>query len=210
MFITFEGLDGSGKTTQAKEAAARLRELGCNVLLTREPGGTLLGDQIRVLLQDRAHSAMTAETELLLFSASRAQLVGEVIRPFLAESGIVICDRFADSTIAYQGYGRGIDLEFLQHMVQFATGGLRPDLTLYLDIDPAEGLARRKQASLFGEEFSRIDQLELDFHQRVQRGYHELMRTQPDRWWRIDGTLPTEQVTSAILTLLTERLGLRV
>ncbi len=210
MFITFEGLDGSGKTTQAKEAYARLRELGFRVLLTREPGGTPLGDQIRALLQDRAHTAMTAETELLLFSASRAQLVAQVIRPFLADGGIVLCDRFADSTIAYQGYGRGIDLAFLQQMVQFATGGLQPDLTLFLDIDPAAGAARRRQASLFGEEFSRIDQLELEFHQRVRRGYHDLMRAQPERWLRIDAEQPADQVTGSVLAALAERLRLPV
>jgi dTMP kinase len=210
MFITIEGLDGSGKTTQVKELAAHLRARGHNVLLTREPGGTEIGDQIRALLQDRAHVQMASETELLLFCASRAQLVSQVIRPHLANDGIVICDRFADSTIAYQGYGRGIDLDFLRAMLNFATGGLQPDLTIYLDITAEEGVARRRQASLFGEEFSRIDQLELEFHHRVQAGYHALMRAEPQRFVRIDAALSPEQVQTDILDALNERARLGV
>lgn len=210
MFITFEGLDGSGKTTQVKELAAHLRARGHNVLLTREPGGTEIGDQIRGLLQDRAHIQMASETELLLFCASRAQLVSQVIRPYLANDGIVICDRFADSTIAYQGYGRGIDLDFLRAMLNFATGGLEPDLTIYLDITPEEGVARRRQASLFGEEFSRIDQLELEFHHRVQAGYQALMQAEPQRFMRIDAVQSPEQVRANILDALNERARLGV
>ena len=208
MFITFEGLDGSGKTTQVKTLAADLKARGRDVLLTREPGGTLIGDKIRSVLQDRANTAMTSQTELLLFCASRAQIVSEVIRPRLDAGGVVICDRFADSTLAYQGYGRGLDLAFLRQLLTFATGGLKPDLTLYLDIPPEDGLARRRQASLFGEEFSRIDQLELDFHRRVHQGYLELIAAEPERWIVIDANQPAEQVQTAILDVIGSRAGL--
>jgi dTMP kinase len=210
MFITFEGLDGSGKTTQAKELTAHMRARGYPVLLTREPGGTVIGDQIRALLQDRAHTHMTSETELLLFCASRAQLVAQVIRPHLESGGIVICDRFADSTITYQGYGRGIDLTFLQAMLRFATGGLQPDVTIYLDITPEAGVARRRQASLFGEEFSRIDQLALDFHRRVRDGYEALMQAEPQRFLCIDAAHSPDDVQLAVRAALNQRAGLNV
>jgi dTMP kinase len=210
MFITFEGLDGSGKTSQIKALAAHLRARSHNVLLTREPGGTEIGDRIRDLLQDRAHTQMVSETELLLFCASRAQLVAQAIRPHLASQGIVICDRFADSTIAYQGYGRGIDLDFLRAILHFVTGGLRPDLTVYLDISPEEGLARRRQASLFGEEFSRIDQLELAFHRRTQAGYEALLQAEPERFARVNAAQSPADVLADILHVMNERAGLGV
>lgn len=208
MFITFEGLDGSGKTTQVKELAAALRAHGHQVLLTREPGGTEIGDRIRDILQDKVHTAMTPQAELLLFCASRAQIVAEVIRPHLEAGGIVICDRFADSTIAYQGYGRGIDLDLLHAVIGFATGGLQPDLTLYLDITPEEGIARRQQASLFGEEFSRIDQMALEFHHRVHQGYRDLMAAEPGRWLRIDAARTSDAVQADIRAALHERAGI--
>ncbi len=208
MFITFEGLDGSGKTTQVKELTSALRAQGHQVLLTREPGGTEIGDRIREILQDKANTAMTAQAELLLFCASRAQIVAEVIRPHLDGGGIVICDRFADSTIAYQGYGRGIELDLLYAIIRFATGGLQPDLTLYLDITPEEGIARRQQASLFGEEFSRIDQMALEFHRRVQQGYLALMAAEPGRWLRIDAAQPSAAVQADIRAALTAQAGM--
>jgi dTMP kinase len=210
MFITFEGLDGSGKTTQVKELAAHLRGMGNRVLLTREPGGTEIGDRIRDILQDRANMNLTSQAELLLFCASRAQIIAEVIRPHLQSGGIVICDRFADSTIAYQGYGRGIDIGFLHSILNFVTDGLHPDLTLYLDITPEEGVARRLQASLFGEEFSRIDQMELDFHRRVRQGYLDLMAAEPARWVRIDAAQSAAAVQASILEVLDARLALAV
>lgn len=208
MFITFEGLDGSGKTTQVAQLAADLRLRGHQVLLTREPGGTAIGDYLRDILQDRANSALTPQAELLLFCASRAQIVSEVIRPHLEQGGIVICDRFADSTIAYQGYGRGIDIDFLRDVLHFVTGGLQPQFTFYLDIDPAEGVLRRRQASLFGEEFSRIDQMELDFHRRVQQGYRDLMRAEPARWISINAAQPAAQVQQEIVAALAQRMGM--
>jgi dTMP kinase len=206
MFITFEGLDGSGKTTQAKLIAAYLKDAGYDVLLTREPGGTAIGDQIRAVLHNMDNTAMHPSAELLLYNASRAQLVAEVLRPHLASGGLVICDRFYDSTLAYQGYGHQLDLDVLRTIVTFATGGLKPDLTLYLDITPEDGLTRRKQASLFGEEWNRLDDMELAFHQRVYAGYQALMQAEPQRWVRIDAMQSIEQLQADIRQKLEARL----
>src|SRR5690606_7768169 len=207
MFITFEGLDGSGKTTQARSVAARLREAGYNVLLTREPGGTSIGDQIRDVLHNLNNTAMHPATELLLYNASRAQLVAEVLRPHLAAGGLVICDRFYDSTLAYQGYGHQLDLDSLRVIIDFATGGLRPDITFFLDITPEDGLARPRQASLFGEEWNRLDDMELAFHQRVYEGYQALIAAEPQRWVRIDARQSIQQMRAAIWHKLETRLS---
>lgn len=140
LFITFEGPEGSGKTTQIQLLAAWLREQGQTVLATREPGGTAIGDRVRAILLDSDHREMQAQTEILLFSAARAQIVGQIIRPHLAGGGVVLCDRFADSTLAYQGYGRQLDLATLRLITAFATGGLQPDLTFCLDLPVDVGL----------------------------------------------------------------------
>jgi dTMP kinase len=208
MFITFEGIDGSGKTTQARALAATLTEQGYEVLLTREPGGTPIGDQIRAIVVDNlTNTNMTAEAELLLFCASRAQLVGEVIRPFLAQGGIVLCDRYADSTMAYQGYGHGLDLEALRQILRFATGGLTPDLTIYLDLDPRIGLERRRRGRLLmSEDWNRLDDKELAYHQRVYAGYEALIAEQPERWLRLPADHPVETVQAQLLSLLKPRL----
>jgi dTMP kinase len=206
MFITFEGIDGSGKTTQAKQAAAFLQARGYDVLLTREPGGTAIGDQVRTVLHSLDNKAMHPRAELLLYCASRAQLVEEVIRPRLAKGGIVICDRFADSTLAYQGYGHGLDLKVLKRLLAFATGGLKPDVTLYLDLLPEDGLRRRKGASLFGEEYNRLDAMEMAFHQRVYAGYHKLIKAEPGRWARIAANRPIDAVQADVQRVLVERL----
>lgn len=206
MFITFEGLDGSGKTTQARQVAAYLRELGQDVLLTREPGGTVIGDQIREILHRLDNTAMKPNAELLLYNASRAQLIAEVLNPHLAAGGIVICDRFYDSTLAYQGYGHQLDLNTLQTIIQFATNGLRPDLTLFLDITAEDGLQRRKQASLFGEEWTRMDDMELTFHRRVYDGYQHLMKAEPQRWQRIDALQSVEAIQAQIRAILAQHL----
>lgn len=205
MLITFEGLDGSGKTTQIQRAAAALRAAGHNVLLTREPGGTAIGDQIRAVLHDLRNAEMHPHTELLLYNASRAQLVAQALRPHLAAGGLALCDRFFDSTLAYQGYGRGLDLDALRVIVTFATGGLRPDLTVLLDIAPEEGLRRRRQASLFGEEWNRLDDMELDFHRRVHAGYHALAQAEPARWAVIDAAGSPEAVAQRVQALLAAR-----
>lgn len=208
MLITFEGIDGSGKSTQARALAVELTKRGYEVLLTREPGGTPIGDQIRAIVVDNlTNTAMTPETELLLFCASRAQLVAEVIRPFLAQGGIVLCDRYADSTMAYQGYGHSLDLEALRQILRFATGGLAPDLTIYLDLDPRIGLARRQRGRLLmSEDWNRLDDKELAFHQRVYAGYEALIAEQPQRWLRIPADQPVEAVQAHLLDMLTPHL----
>lgn len=195
MLITFEGPEGSGKTTQAHLLAEYLRRRGYDVLLTREPGGTPIGDQIRAVLHDPTNADMTAWAEVLLYSASRAQLVAQVIRPALAEGKMVISDRFYDSTLAYQGYGRGLDLAALQEITRLATGGLVPQLTLYLDIRPDQGLQRRLSG---GEEWNRLDRETLAFHQRVRAGYLELMALEPERWVMIDAARPVDEVQREI------------
>ena len=202
MFITFEGPDGSGKTTQIRLLAEWLREQGYQVVLTREPGGTEISDQIRQVVHDLRNAAMDAQTEILLYSASRAQHVAQLIRPALAAGKVVISDRYADSTMAYQGYGRQLDLEALRMITTFATGGLVPDLTLYFDIAPEEGL-RRRQAG--GDEWNRLDAETPDFHQRARAGYLELIRQEPERWVAIDANRPREEVQAKVRTAVQAR-----
>jgi dTMP kinase len=194
MFITLEGTEGCGKTTQVAPLAEFLRQQGWEVLTTREPGGTPIGEQIRAVLHNLENTAMHTRTEILLFQAARAQHVEQVIRPQLARGGIVICDRFADSTLAYQGYGRQQPLEPLRALVEYATGGLKPDLTLLLDLDVEVGLLRRAK----GGEWNRLDALEVAFYQRVRQGYYELVRSEPDRWVVIDASLSPAEVQQAM------------
>ena len=195
MFVTFEGPEGSGKSSQITLLSAFLQQQGFAVVTTREPGGTLVGDEIRACLHDVKHVSMTAVAEMLLYSASRAQLVHEVIRPALTAGQIVLCDRFSDSTIAYQGYGRGLDLADLGHITRLATGGLRPDLTFLLDIDVERGLARRTAG---GVEMNRLDLEQVNFHRRVRQGYHELAAAEPARWRIVDADRPVEVVQAEI------------
>jgi dTMP kinase len=203
MFITLEGPDGGGKTSQAASLSEHLSQEGYQVLLTREPGGTAIGDQIRAILNRLENSEMNARTETLLFLAARAQLVGQVIVKQLQLGGIVICDRYADSTLAYQGYGHQNDLAQIQSLIDFATGGLKPDLTLLLDLEVEEGLRRRAQ----GGDWNRLDAYDLDFHRRVRAGYHRLARAEPGRWVTIDASLPPERVQAAIRQVVFERLA---
>jgi dTMP kinase len=191
MFITFEGSEGSGKSTQITLLASYLVNKGYRVLTTREPGGTLIGEQVRDCLHDVANTEMTAAAEVLLYSASRSQLVQEVIKPALASNHIVLSDRYADSTIAYQGYGRGLDLEALEHITHFATSGLKPDLSILLDIDVAKGLSRRTDG---GAEMNRMDLQTIEFYQRVRKGYMTLVNDEPERWLIIDASRPTDEV----------------
>jgi dTMP kinase len=204
MFITLEGPEGSGKTTQARLLAAWLRDQGYQVTLTREPGGTDIGDQIRAVLHDPENSAIDARTEILLYSASRAQHVAQRVRPALAAGEIVVSDRYADSTLAYQGYGRGLDLEALRRITGFATGGLAPDLTLYLDIPAEDGLQRRQ---LGGGEWNRLDAESLEFHQRVRAGYLELVKQEPERWVVIHAARSVEEVQTEIRDVVQGRLN---
>ncbi len=189
LFITFEGPDGSGKTTQIGLLAEHLRALGHAVLIAREPGGTSIGDQIRAVLHDTGNVEMTRQTEFLLYSASRAQLVRQVLRPHLAHGGTVLCDRFADSSMAYQGYGRELDLGAVRLITQFATGGLTPHLTVYLDLPVEVGINRKQSAhaSQAGE-WNRLDQQTLDFHRQVRQGYLNMAEADPERWLVVDAT----------------------
>jgi len=209
-FITFEGPDGSGKTTQIEALYDYLSRQGYPVLLVREPGSTDIGDQIRLVLHDTKNVHMLPNAEALLYSASRAQLVGQVIRPALEAGKIVLCDRYADSTLAYQGYGHGLDLELLKVITAFSTGGLRPDLIIYLDVDVEEGLRRRRSGYRAGEgEWNRMDQQELDFHRRVRAGYLQMATVERGRWFVLDaaGSIASIQdlIQGRVKRLLMER-----
>ncbi|TAH52240.1 MAG: dTMP kinase [Chloroflexota bacterium] len=196
MLITFEGMDGSGKSTQARLFAEYLRaSLGAEkIILTREPGGTPIGEQIREVLHSMRNQEMAARTEFLLYNAARAQVVAQVIRPALEQAKIVLSDRFGDSTLVYQGYGRQLDLEMVKRVIEYATGGLKPDLTFFLDVAIEEGLARRSNGHQRGEELNRMDTQTREFYERVRNGYETLMRQEPTRWIRVDGARSIEQV----------------
>jgi len=202
MFITLEGPDGCGKSTQVRLLAQHLRTLGLDVLQTREPGGTAISDQIRQVLTDLSNTPMHPRTEILLFSASRAQLCHEVIRPHLQAGGTVLSDRFFDSTFAYQGYGHRLDLEALRAITTFATGGLTPDITFLLDIPAEEGLLRRKQHG----GWNRLDAYNLEFHERVRQGYLALAQAEPQRWLTIDARPSVEAIQQELQRLLAARL----
>ncbi len=202
MFITLEGPEGSGKSSQIPALAEWLRELGYDVYTTREPGGTQIGDQIRQVLHNLENTAMHPRTEILLFLAARAQHVEEVMRPKLNNKTIVICDRYADSTLAYQGYGHGVDLDILRKLLDFSTGGLYPDLTILLDLDVEKGLDRRKQS---GGEWNRLDAYTLAFHKRVRKGYLTLVANEPERWRIVDAAQSKEKVQESLhQTILAE------
>jgi dTMP kinase len=196
LFITFEGPEGSGKTTQIRQLAAWLREQGRDVLMTREPGGTRLGEAIRGILLAPEHTEMCSETEILLFSAARAQIVREVISPHLERGGVVLCDRFADSTLAYQGYGRRLDMATLRQITAFATGGLTPELTICLDLPVLEGL-RRKQGG-DQEEWNRMEREQLAFQERVRDGFLALAAAEPSRWLVLDAMRGAEEIAMEI------------
>lgn len=202
LFITLEGPDGGGKSTQARLLVEHLTARGLPALLTREPGGTSIGDQIRRTLMDLGNTGMYARTEILLFSASRAQIVHELIRPRLEAGGVVVCDRFYDSTLAYQGYGHGLDLAALRAITDFATGGLRPDLTFLIDLPAEDGLRRRRH----GGQWNRLDAYDLGFHQRVRQGYFDLAAAEPDRWVTLDATRPVEVVQADLRRVVEARL----
>ncbi|MDX1437640.1 MAG: dTMP kinase [Anaerolineales bacterium] len=202
MFITFEGPEGCGKTTQIASLAEALKPYGYPILTTREPGGTEVGDQVRKVLLRRENTSMLERTEILLFQASRAQLVEEVIRPHLRSGGVVICDRFADSTIAYQGYGYQRDLDQLRLIVDFAVQGLKPDLTILLDLDVERGLQRRSDDG----NRNRLDVYDVEFYRRVRRGYHDLVAAEPERWVVVDAARPPEEVQQDVIKTVIERL----
>lgn len=204
MFITFEGPEGGGKTYQVALLKEYLEKRGYPIFATREPGGTMIGDQVRAILSDHRNTAMHPRTELLLFQASRSQLVEQIILPHLQQGDIVLCDRYADSTIAYQGYGhRQFDLVQVRNLIDFATGGLKPDLTIFLEVDVEEGLRRKTKIG----EWNRLDAYELDFHKRVWQGYQKMIAEEPDRWVVVNAREDRDLVQEKIRQIVMGRLG---
>lgn len=201
-FLTVEGIDGSGKTTAINALADKLRQLEFKVLLLREPGGTAIGERIRSILLDEANTGMTGTCELFLFAAARAELTATVIVPALASGQVVICDRFIDSTVAYQGFGRGIDTEQIHRMNETATGGLRPDRTFLLDVDPE--VAAKRLAGRAGKPDDRLDQEDMDFRMKVREGYLHLAVSEPTRICRMDADRSTDELVEEMLKALRE------
>ncbi len=208
-FITFEGIEGCGKTTQLSLLAQNLRSRGHEVTVTREPGGCAIADRIREILLDAGNSAITPMTELLLYAAARAQHVAEVIVPALQSGRIVLCDRFTDATVAYQGDGRGLDHSVIAQLNHLATGSIRPDLTLLVDCQVEVGLARAMARinSCQGAREERFELESLQFHQRVREGYLKLAEQEPKRFIVIDGAGKIEETEAAISGLLFPRLS---
>jgi dTMP kinase len=202
-FISFEGIEGTGKSTQAKLLQQSLLGLGYEVILTEEPGGTLISLRIREILLSVDHTNMKPLTELLLYNAARAQHIEEVILPALNRGAVVITDRFTDSTFAYQGYGRGIDLKLLESIDKIATNGLRPDMTMLLDLDVETGLKRNRR-------INKTDRLELEdveFHKRVRKGYHELAAKEPERIKVLDASVGIEELNIVIAKIIPDLIG---
>ncbi len=199
LFITFEGTDGAGKTTQIQRLTADLRQTGYDVCLTREPGGTPISEQIRDMLLNPDHSEMAATTELLLYAASRAQHVSEVIKPALEAGKVVISSRFADAMVVYQGYGRGLDLERINHLNRIATDGVTPDVTFVLDLPVEIGL-QRVQNSRGG--LDRLEREKIEFHRRLREGYQILAKQEPQRLKIIDSQVNSEQVYARIQAII--------
>jgi dTMP kinase len=205
-FITFEGVEGCGKTTQARLAEVWLRERGVSVLATAEPGGTPLGRKIREILLNRGSCAIGAEAELLLFAADRAQHVRETIRPALEAGRWVLCDRFADATLAYQGFGRGLDADFIRTLNAFSTRTLKPDLTFLFDLPVETGLARAEKRAAGGRPESAEDRFEREersFHGRIRERYLSLAAEEPERFRVIDGAASIEKVQREVCRHLT-------
>lgn len=200
LFITLEGLEGAGKSTHGPALADYLRGRGLDVLHTREPGGTPLGERIRGVLLDEAHREMAAETEMLLFAASRAQFVRQVVRPALERGVTVLSDRYVDASLAYQGYGRGLDVAVVRRVNDVATGGLVPDLTILLDIDPAAGLARARAGKEDGRgRGDRLEQEALPFYERVRAGFLRLAAESPQRFAVLNAAGEVAQVRRRIV-----------
>ncbi len=192
LFITFEGGEGCGKSTQSRLLLKELEQQNVPAVLTHEPGGTALGNELRELLKRKRNSSVSPQAELFLFAASRAQLVAEVIRPALEEGKVVICDRFSHSTLVYQGYGRGLDLIMVERVNSIAIQNLKPDLTIFLDISPEQGLARKRSGK------DRFELEDLSFHRRVREGYLKTAAAEPDRWLVVDASLPKSKIADII------------
>ena len=203
-FITFEGPDGAGKTTVLQELLPKLQVLGLEVITTREPGGVAIAEDIRKIILNPANTAMDHKTELLLFIAARRQHLIEKVLPPLQEGKVVIIDRFIDSSVAYQGHGRGLDIADIDWLNHYATDGLKPDLTLYFDIDAEEGLARIARNA--ERDVDRLDMEKADMHRRVRQGYLAILEKEPERFVKIDASQPLEAVVQDALGIIQERL----
>ena len=205
--VSLEGPEGAGKTSVLEALIPILEDRGVEVLTTREPGGVLIGEKIREVILDPSHTEMDPKTELLLYIASRRQHLVEKVLPALAAGKLVIMDRFIDSSVAYQGFGRGLDIEAIDWLNEFATDELKPDLTLYFDIEVEEGLARIAANS--DREINRLDMEGLDLHRKVRQGYLSLLEKEANRIVKIDASLPLDQVIENTQELLFDRMGLR-
>jgi len=203
MFITFEGGEGSGKSAMSSRLSRYLNEHGVPVLHVAEPGGTLTGDRLADILKNSPPASITPLGELFLFNASRAQLVDKVIRPALNKGQVVICDRYVDSTVAYQGYGRKLDLDMVWACCDMATGGLMPTLTIFLDISPAHGLKRKTP-----DDVNRFEKEEQAFHQAVYQGFQAILTAEPWRFYIIDATLPSDEVFNLIIDKISQYIDL--
>jgi dTMP kinase len=206
LFVTFEGPEGSGKSTQVRLVASLLTTAGHNVVETREPGGTSLGERIRDLLLDPNNSTITPVTEALLMTAARSQHVADVLRPAICRSQIILCDRYTDSTLAYQGAGRGLSIAELEELQDFAIGGIRPHLTVLLDIPVETGLSRRE---LSGTPLNRLDLDERAFHERVRSWYLHAARQEPDRWLVLDARKAQDELAGLICQRIIELIAQR-
>lgn len=213
-FITFEGVEGCGKTTQIRLLAEALEKSGMSVRLTREPGGCPISDKIRAILLDASNSEMTPSAELLLYAAARAQHIHEVIEPAIKAGKTVLCDRFTDATLSYQGYGRGLDLSLIKSLNETATAGCKPDLTILIDCPVEIGLERAvarieagSAADINHLREERFERESIDFHQRVRSGYLKLAEGSPERFIIIDGTGTPAEISSRILEAVSSRLG---
>lgn len=203
-FITLEGGDGSGKTTVLGRVAAYLQNHSMPYIITREPGGIEIAEKIRSIILDPAHTAMDARTEALLYAAARSQHLAEVVEPALKEGLTVLCDRFVDSSLVYQGFARGLGIEKVRSINDFATGGRTPDLTFYLDVDPEVGLSRI--AANQDREVNRLDLESLAFHQKVREGYQLVTQSDPGRIVVLDANRPIHMVEQDIVHTLKERI----
>jgi len=205
LFITFEGPEGAGKTTIINMVTEEFHKIGLNFISTREPGGIRIAENIRNIILDPKNTEMDIRTEALLYAAARRQHLAEKVLPALEEGRIVLCDRFIDSSLAYQGVGRGIGIDEIYQINEFAINGLMPHLTIYFDLDPKIGLQRVHQAD--EREINRLDLEELDFHLKVQSGYYEIIKRDPNRFKVIDASKSIEKVYEATLQAILEKIG---
>ncbi|HXY73949.1 MAG TPA: dTMP kinase [Dehalococcoidales bacterium] len=201
LFITFEGGEGSGKSTQARLLYRKLNQMSVPAILIHEPGSTPVGEKLARILKHGKDTGISALTELFLFNAARAQLVNEIIRPALKKGKVVICDRYTDSTIAYQGYGRGVDSQIIRQTNEQATEGLKPDLTIFVDVPVKTGLARKTQ------EADRFERESITFHNKVRNGYLALIEQEPKRFLVVDGNKTKKQIAAEILGIVSSKIG---